>query len=61
MKNSPLFLIVLFGALALSFGALVLGSLRQFGQLGAYFDAGEGAAFPEIGRASCRERVSVFV
>jgi cytochrome c oxidase cbb3-type subunit 2 len=46
MKNSPLFLIVLFGALALSFGALVLGSLRQFGQLGAYFDAGEGAAFP---------------
>jgi cytochrome c oxidase cbb3-type subunit 2 len=46
MKNSPLFFIVLFGALALSFSALVLGSLRQFGQLDAYFDAGEGAAFP---------------
>ena len=46
MKNSPLFFIALFGALALSFSALVLGSLRQFGQLDAYFDAGEGAAFP---------------
>jgi cytochrome c oxidase cbb3-type subunit 2 len=46
MKNSPLFFIALFGALALSFGALVLGSLRQFGQLDAYFDAGESAAFP---------------
>jgi len=46
MKNSSLFFIALFGALALSFGALVLGSLRQFGQLDAYFDAGEGAAFP---------------
>jgi cytochrome c oxidase cbb3-type subunit 2 len=46
MKNNPLFFIALFGALALSFGALVLGSLRQFGQLGVYFDAGEGAAFP---------------
>ncbi len=46
MKNSSLFFIVLFGALALSFSALVLGSLRQFGQLDAYFDAGEGAAFP---------------
>jgi len=46
MKNSSLFFIALFGALALSFGALVLGSLRQFGQLDAYFDASEGAAFP---------------
>ena len=46
MKNSPLFFIAIFGALALSFGALVLGSRRQFGQLDAYFDAGEGAAFP---------------
>jgi cytochrome c oxidase cbb3-type subunit 2 len=46
MKNNPLFFIALFGALALSFGALVLGSLRQFGQLDAYFDPGEGAAFP---------------
>ena len=46
MKNNLLFFIALFGALALSFGALVLGPLRQFGQLDAYFDAGEGAAFP---------------
>jgi cytochrome c oxidase cbb3-type subunit 2 len=46
MKNNPLFFIALFGALALSFGALLLGSFRQFGQLDAYFDAGEGAAFP---------------
>ena len=46
MKNSSLFFIALFGALAFSFGALVLGSLRQFGQLDAYFDPGEGAAFP---------------
>jgi cytochrome c oxidase cbb3-type subunit II len=46
MKNNPLFFVALFGALALSFGAMVLGSLRQLGQLDAYFDASEGAAFP---------------
>jgi len=46
MKNSPLFFVALFGALALSFGIVVLVSLRQLGQLDAYFDAGEGAAFP---------------
>jgi cytochrome c oxidase cbb3-type subunit II len=47
MKNSPQFFLGLFTALALSFGALVLGTHRQFGNLDAYFDEGEGAAFPQ--------------
>ena len=46
MKNSPLFFVALFGALALSFGAVVLFPLRQFGQLDAYFDPSESAIFP---------------
>ena len=47
MKNSPLFFLCLFGALALSWTALVLGTNAQYGSLAPYADANEGAAFPQ--------------
>ena len=47
MKNAPLFLLGLFVALVISFGAIVLGSHAQLGRLTAYFDDGEGQAYPQ--------------
>jgi cytochrome c oxidase cbb3-type subunit 2 len=47
MKNSPLFLLGLFAALAVSFGGIVLGSHAQLGRLTPYFDDLEGQAFPQ--------------
>jgi cytochrome c oxidase cbb3-type subunit 2 len=47
MKNGPLFLLGLFVALAISFGAIVLGSHAQLGGLPAFFDDMEGQAFPQ--------------
>lgn len=47
MRNGPLFLLGLFVALALSFGAIVLGSHAQLGRLAPYFDDGDGQAFPQ--------------
>lgn len=46
MKNGPLFLLGLFVALAISFGAIVLGSHAQLGRMAPYFDDMEGQAFP---------------
>jgi cytochrome c oxidase cbb3-type subunit 2 len=47
MKNGPLFLLGLFVALTISFGAIVLGSHAQLGRLAPYFDDTEGQAFPQ--------------
>jgi cytochrome c oxidase cbb3-type subunit 2 len=47
MKNGPLFLLGLFVALAISFGAIVLGSHAQLGGLAPYFDDTEGQSFPQ--------------
>ena len=46
MKNGFLFLIGLFGSLALSWGGLVLGSHRQLGALAPFYDSTEDASFP---------------
>lgn len=46
MKNSPLFFLCVFAALALSFTALVLGTNEQYGNLAPYLDPTEGAPFP---------------
>lgn len=46
MKNGPLFLVGLFAALAVSWGAMVLGSHAQFGALAPYYDDGENQSFP---------------
>jgi cytochrome c oxidase cbb3-type subunit 2 len=47
MKNGPLFFFGLFAALALSWGALALGTSAQLGGLVPYFDKAEDKAFPE--------------
>jgi cytochrome c oxidase cbb3-type subunit 2 len=47
MRNGPLFLLGLFVALTISFGAIVLGSHAQLGRLAPYFDEGDGQAFPQ--------------
>ncbi|MGA3008197.1 MAG: cbb3-type cytochrome c oxidase subunit II [Opitutaceae bacterium] len=47
MKNSPVFFLGLFAALALSLTALVFGTNAQYGSLAPYLDPGEGAAFPQ--------------
>lgn len=46
MKNGPFLLIGLFSALAVSFGAIVLGSHAQLGRLTPYFDDAESQSFP---------------
>jgi cytochrome c oxidase cbb3-type subunit 2 len=46
MKNGPVFFTGLFGALALSWGGLMLANL-QLGTLAPHFDENEGKAFPE--------------
>lgn len=43
MKNGPLFFLGLFGALALSWGGIVLSSHGQLGGLAPYFDETDGA------------------
>lgn len=46
MKNGFLFFVGLFGAMALSWGAMVLGPHRQLGALAPYFDEGDGTSYP---------------
>lgn len=46
MKNGPLFLIGIFAAFTISWGAMVLGPHAQLGALTPYYDDGEGNAFP---------------
>ena len=46
MKNGPLFLLGLFVALLISWGAIVLGSHRQLSTLAPYFDAAESQTYP---------------
>lgn len=46
MKNGPVFFIGLFGALALSWGGIMLAN-SQLGTLAPHFDENEGKAFPE--------------
>ena len=48
MKNGPLFLLGLFGALAISWAGIVLGSHLQLGALTPYYDDSEGKSFPEL-------------
>lgn len=59
MKNGPLFFLGVFGALTLSWGAIVLGSHGQLGALTAYYDDTEGESFPQrtSGIAAQGERV----
>ncbi len=59
MKNGPLFFLGIFGALTLSWGAIVLGSHGQLGALTAYYDDTEGDSFPQrtSGIAAQGERV----
>lgn len=46
MKNGPVFFLGLFGALAFSWGGIMLAH-SQLGQLAPHFDENEGKAFPE--------------
>jgi cytochrome c oxidase cbb3-type subunit 2 len=46
MKSGSVFFVGLFAALALSWGGIVLGSHKQLGALGPYFDEGDSASFP---------------
>lgn len=46
MKNGPFLLLGLFAALAVSFGAIVIGSHAQLGRLTPYYDDAESNAFP---------------
>ena len=46
MKNGPIFFLGLFGALAFSWGGIMLAN-RQLGSLVPYFDDSEGKAYPE--------------
>jgi cytochrome c oxidase cbb3-type subunit 2 len=46
MKNGPLFLIGIFAALSISWGAIVLGTGAQLGSLTPYYDDTEGNSFP---------------
>lgn len=59
MKNGPLFFIGIFGALTLSWGAIVLGTHGQLGALTPYYDDAEGNSFPQntSGIAAQGERV----
>ena len=47
MKNSPLFFLGVFAALALSWAGLALGTTAQLGALTPYYDKGEDRAFPD--------------
>lgn len=47
MKNGPLFLIGIFAAFTISWGAMVLGPNAQLGSLTPYYDDSEGNAFPQ--------------
>lgn len=47
MKNGPLFLLGIFGALTISWGGIVLGSHAQLGALTPYYDDSEGKSFPQ--------------
>lgn len=47
MKNGSLFFVGIFGALALSWAGLVMGSSRQLGSEKQHFDSLEGQYFPQ--------------
>ena len=46
MKNGPLFFLGLLAALAISWGAIVVGSNAQLGGLTPFYDEGESQSFP---------------
>lgn len=46
MKNAPLFFLGLFAAVAISWGAIVLGSHQQLSSLAPYYDDSQGQAYP---------------
>ena len=46
MKNGPLFFLGLFSAVGLSWAGIVVGTHGQLGNLTAYYDNGDSAAYP---------------
>jgi len=61
MKNGPVLFLGLFAALTVSWGAIVLGTHRQLGDLAPYYDDTEGNSFPlrPSGLAAQGERVYI--
>lgn len=47
MRNGAVFFLGLFGALALAWAGIVLGSHAQLGTLASHFDENEGKSYPE--------------
>lgn len=60
MKNGPLFFVGIFGALALSWAAVVMGSSRQLARVPQHFDALEGAHFPYQPAGQVKQGLAVY-